>query len=722
MIHDFPVPKLNVGSAWVDRPQRTLSFLTGESLLPVTHNSNLRHFILLAKYRPLITFVKEPNDWDLAARRANERFEQRVKVLPESNTFQPVSNGDLQAIKTAASFNEPATEKLKLESISPRPGSTGWPHLHTAQRYLTRQRPRCKVSNEELYASLRKPPAVDILGPKWRDHHKKSQTLLLHKASTRSLLCPLEKGRLPSSRISSARSMTNSVVSSTLYRSSLHSGPPSRHRKSSHMVTYTPLEEPLVKDSLAPDWREQHKKRQEKLLRHKEIRQRRENVVLSARSVAAAALPQTAIPEAPVKSYSASSSVDEAGGGFPVQSQGSLAKAVECGKSTRPEDSSKTGGFGFGFSYSGPVQPKPRPVSVKPSEQSEQYIQAQMDVFKDWLRTQLPSQLMGERADFHQLKAQVDALTHQSSQLKSQLESHQRKCHVDIECHFSTFARSLRDDISTMLNDERSFWVPESAKVFQASGLNGISFPATGLVPPKVLKVRTILPFNQTSASQRDTARCQSGLRSSRSRSTSIRSLRATSPKSPTLEFGQMIPALPEKNLSKKRDQASWLRQQNGTDLPFSEPCPSINKSTNLRAAQTQHNLALNYPHLPAIGPTISIRSAVSEGVVSSAVRSRSRRPSKDKTNAGTQFPEPFQQTEGQYPKLVASLVSALVNKDRRLAKSRQTNLLLRGIIEQSTIRIGLSAETLKNWNFDLHDNFKQIREMPRRLNKKSTT
>ena len=264
-------PKLKAGCAWINRPHRSLSFLTSDSNIPILNPRNRHHFILLAKYRPQITFIKAPTAW---TGQLGTHGNAAIKLLNSKSTHRTTSSYRVVTLKRTNHGPVLSNRPSNLQLIYPAlvPGQPGWPQLHTALRCITRQKPRGKVSNEELYASLRKPSAVDILGANWRDQHKQTQNKLLQKASFRSILQRPVPNEAVSSRISTARSMTHSVASSALLlRSSLNSLPTltSQHRPP-NVVTYTPLDKQPGKDSLAPDWKEHHKKRQERLLQQKE--------------------------------------------------------------------------------------------------------------------------------------------------------------------------------------------------------------------------------------------------------------------------------------------------------------------------------------------------------------------------------------------------------------------------------------------------------------------
>ncbi|GAU95755.1 hypothetical protein RvY_07321 [Ramazzottius varieornatus] len=181
------LPNLKVGCLWTPRPYRSLRCLTSESYIPILKPANIRHFILLAKYRPQISFFKGATAWDWAALKARTRLEETVvpaDFITEEQEQRQEGDGDHLAAQTeeriSFSIDRKLTEfsaiselpEIKQKTSFPvqrpisaaRPGSAGWPDLHTARRCLTRQKPRGKVSNEEMYASLRKPTTVDILG------------------------------------------------------------------------------------------------------------------------------------------------------------------------------------------------------------------------------------------------------------------------------------------------------------------------------------------------------------------------------------------------------------------------------------------------------------------------------------------------------------------------------------------------------------------------------
>ena len=389
-------PKLKAGCAWINRPHRSLSFLTSDSNIPILNPRNSHHFILLAKYRPQITFIKAETAWDWAAWHARERCHQTSQQQNQAPEYTVPSSSDTEKDESRPStLQSPVKSTANL--FSPRPGQPGWPQLHTALRCITRQQPRGKVSNEELYASLRKPSAVDILGANWRDQHKQTQNKLLQKASFRSILQRPVPNEAVSSRISSARSMTHSVASSALFlRSSLNSLPTltSQHR-SPNVVTYTPLDKQPVKDSLASDWKEHHKKRQERLLQQKKQRERTQEIVQSARSVAVAAV--SVIRQSSARAIDPGVVYDIELPPPAMASQISLAKTFVRTKSISPRRQG-TMEISKGSRRS---RQRERPPSDRGGKHGEEFLEAQIGILKDWLRTQLPSRSDTGRNEFY---------------------------------------------------------------------------------------------------------------------------------------------------------------------------------------------------------------------------------------------------------------------------------------------------------------------------------
>ena len=400
MSHSPSLPNLKVGCLWTPRPKRSLRSLTSESYIPILNPSNIRHFILLAKYRPPISFFKGATAWDWAALKANARFENTL-VPTNFLTEQEEGKGDnssniakenlvdLQIEDTVTEICEtsqlPGIKETTFFSVqtpisAKRPGSAGWPDLHTARRCLTRQKPRGKVSNEEMYASLRKPSTVDILGSDWKARHKKSQTHLLKRCRVRSLQTSVSLNICrdqSSSRLSSA---TQSLTSSNMQRpnTSRPSSTKTPLHKSLHVVTYTPVEEPIVKDLLPSNWKEQHKKRQAHLLHVKEERERNMEILGTARSITQAA---ASILDADLDRLSTDTTT------FMVTKVDS-----------RPSVTS-TNTFILKRPLSPAAEPdeltEEKPAKRKSNIDHQQRLEAEIGILKDWIRTQLPATVAG---------------------------------------------------------------------------------------------------------------------------------------------------------------------------------------------------------------------------------------------------------------------------------------------------------------------------------------
>ncbi|GAU95754.1 hypothetical protein RvY_07320 [Ramazzottius varieornatus] len=148
--------------------------------------------------------------------------------------------------------------------------------------------------------------------------------------------------------------------------------------KSSHIVTYTPVEEPIVKDSLPSNWKEQHKKRQAHLLHVMEERERNMEILGTARSITQAA---ASILEADLDHLSTDTTT-----------------FVVVKPDSRPSVSSTTT-FVLKRPLSPAVEPD-EPTDEKPAKRKsnidhQQRREAEIGILKDWIRTQLPATVAG---------------------------------------------------------------------------------------------------------------------------------------------------------------------------------------------------------------------------------------------------------------------------------------------------------------------------------------
>ena len=132
----------------------------------------------------------------------------------------------------------------------------------------------------------------------------------------------------------------------------------------------------------------------------------------------------------------------------------------------------------------------------------------------------------------------------------------------------------------------------------------------------------------------------------------------------------------------------------------------AINSSSQARASHTKtphpvrktptlHNLPSDYMGLPCF------ITADSKTFPTPLLTRRSVRLCRD---VSTQFPDRQERVHRQNQRLLGVLVKALISTDQRLAKCRQDNLILRGIIEQSTLRIDSSVNSIGSLKAKLED------------------
>ena len=132
----------------------------------------------------------------------------------------------------------------------------------------------------------------------------------------------------------------------------------------------------------------------------------------------------------------------------------------------------------------------------------------------------------------------------------------------------------------------------------------------------------------------------------------------------------------------------------------------AVNNSSQARASHTEtphpvwkaptlHNLPSDYMGLPCF------ITADSKTFPTPLLTRKSVRLCRD---VSTQFPDRQERVHRQNRRLLGVLVKALISTDQRLAKCRQDNLILRGIIEQSTLRIDSSVNSIGSLKAKLED------------------
>lgn len=398
MLDQPGLPKLKVGCSWIARPARSLNFLLSESRIPVKFNVNRRHFILLAKYRPVVPFLKFPSFWDWAVVRAHQQAETRKsRQVPEP--FLPHPQQKKWRGSTINSLEVEPIAKLFPET---RSKNLGWPNLLTAKRVLARRQPRRQVANQEMYASLSKPPPPDVLGPDWMARHKLLQRQLLQKSSMLPTFPSVivKENFSVSSRLASARSETVSIVSSGNRNPNQCSIPrtPPKYR-SAHVVSYTPLEKSMVHDNLPSDWKAKHRIRQEKILHRLEEREKLTESLDSAHSSQKGDV-NTDIIETAIQAFIVQ---PKESGKKPLPASASFTVPVGEGSTTVPSPTTIQSVLPLEVTISARSVPKlqaaplinsPSSKSRSPSPLAEAWkptAAAELGLMKDWLRTQIPA-------------------------------------------------------------------------------------------------------------------------------------------------------------------------------------------------------------------------------------------------------------------------------------------------------------------------------------------